>query len=214
MQPLDSTVFVIDDDKDMRQSLKWLVESVGLPAEAYESAEEFLATYTQARAGCLLVDVRMSGMGGIRLLEHLQATGEHLPVIVLTGHGDVPMAVQAMKLGAFDFVEKPATHQYILGRIQDALARDKELRASNSGRVEFEQLVSQLSQREREVMERVVAGEPNKTIGISLGISERTVEKHRENIKQKLGVRSVAALVAKVLSYRTPPTNSTTNVPQ
>ena len=203
MSSINPTIFVVDDDKDMRQSLKWLIESVGLPVEGFESAEQFLDEDPAMRAGCLLLDVRMPGMGGMGLLEWLRARGEHLPVIVFTGHGDVPMAVQAMKLGAFDFVEKPATHQYILARIRDALAMDEDLRTRKSERLRFERLLSQLSQREQEVMEKVVAGESNKVIAIALGISERTVEKHRENIMQKMGVRSLAALVAKVLSYRT-----------
>lgn len=202
MQPPDPTVFVVDDDNDMRQSLKWLIESVGLPVEGFETAEDFLSADRTSRAGCLLLDMRMPGMGGLGLLEWLHVHGEPMPVIVFTGHGDVPMAVQAMKLGAFDFVEKPATHQYILSRVQDALALAHDLRTRKSERLQFERLVSQLSQRETEVMERVVVGESNKVIAIGLGISERTVEKHRENIMQKMGVRSLAALVAKVLSYR------------
>lgn len=197
-----ATVFVVDDDFDMRQSLKWLIESVGLPVEGFESAEQFLGADHVSRAGCILLDVRMPGMGGMGLLEWLKAKGDHPPVIVFTGHGDVPMAVQAMKLGAFDFVEKPATHQYILARIRDALALDEDLRTRKNERLRFEQLLCQLSQREQEVMEKVVMGESNKVIAIALGISERTVEKHRENIMQKMGVRSLAALVAKVLSYR------------
>jgi FixJ family two-component response regulator len=204
----DATVFVVDDDKDMRQSLKWLIESIGLTVQGFESAEQFLEENHASRPGCLLLDMRMPGMDGMRLLEQLRTRGEHLPVIVFTGHGDVPMAVQAMKLGAFDFVEKPATHQYILTRVRDALSMDEDLRASKSRHAEFERLVSQLSQREREVMEKVVVGETNKVIALSLGISERTVEKHRENIMQKMGVRSVAALVAKVLAYRNSHRNS------
>lgn len=202
MLPPKATVFVVDDDKDMRQSLIWLIESAGLPVESFESAEDFLGMDHAARAGCLLLDVRMPGMGGMGLLEWLKSRGDHMPVIVFTGHGDVPMAVQAMKLGAFDFVEKPATHQYVISRVRDALALDEDLRTRKSERLKFEQLLGQLSQREQEVMERVVTGEPNKVIAIALGISDRTVEKHRENIMQKMGVRSLAALVAKVLAYR------------
>ncbi len=202
MQTPDATVYVVDDDHDMRESLKWLIESIGLPVEGFQSAEDFLSTDRTSRGGCLLLDIRMPGMGGLGLLEWLHAHGEPMPVIVFTGHGDVPMAVQAMKLGAFDFVEKPATHQYILSRVQDALAVAQEMRTRKTERLQFERLMAQLSQREREVMERVIVGEPNKVIAVGLGISERTVEKHRENIMQKMGVRSLAALVAKVLSYR------------
>jgi len=198
----DATVFVVDDDIDMRQSLKWLIESVGMPVEAFASAEQFLEGYEAARPGCLLLDVRMPGMGGIRLLEYLQKAGVHLPTIVFTGHGDVPMAVQALKSGAFDFIEKPATHQQILDRIQDALAMERDRRARQSRRYALENALTQLSQREREVLDGVVEGRSNKVIAVGLGISERTVEKHRQNIMQKMGTSSLAELIRMVVLYQ------------
>jgi FixJ family two-component response regulator len=191
----DPTVFVIDDDQDMRSSFKWLIESVGLPVEAFRSAEEFLEAYAPSRSGCLLLDVRMPGMGGLRLLERLRATQTRLPVIVITGHGEVWMAVQAMKAGAFDFLEKPATHQRILDCVQDALATDRKQRARALERAAFEQRLGQLTQREREVLERMVEGEPSKAIALQFGISERTVEKHRESVMHKMETRTLAQLI-------------------
>ncbi len=198
---IDPTVFVVDDDQDMRSSFKWLIESVGLAVEAFRSAEEFLDVYKANRPGCLLLDVRMPGMGGLRLLERLQAAGSRLPVIVITGHGEVWMAVQAMKSGAFDFLEKPATHQQILDRVQDALQVDRENRARAAELAAFRRLLAQLTQREREVLDRMVKGEPSKTIALDLGISERTVEKHRENIMHKMEARSLAHLIRMVVEH-------------
>jgi two-component system response regulator FixJ len=200
--PTRATVFVVDDDSDMRQSLKWLIESVGLPVQAFDSAEQFLEGYQPARPGCLLLDVRMPGMGGMRLLEHLQKAGIDLPTIVFTGHGDVPMAVQALKAGAFDFVEKPATHQQILDRVQDALAAERDRRARQSRRHAWETALTHLSQREREVLDGVVEGRSNKVIAMELGISERTVEKHRHSIMQKMGAGSLAELIRMVVLYQ------------
>lgn len=196
------TVFVVDDDQDMRDSFRWLIESVALPVETFRSAEEFLAYYTPNRPGCLLLDVRMPGMGGLRLLERLRTSGANLPVIVITGHGEVPMAVQALKLGAFDFLEKPAPPQQILDRIQDALTLDQELRAKAEEIAAFERLFGQLTQREREVLDRMVEGESSKAMALEFGISERTVEKHRESIMHKLEARSLGQLIRRVVEYR------------
>lgn len=198
---LDPTVFVVDDDLDMRNSLKWLIESIGLPVEAFVSAEAFLETYHPARPGCLVLDVRMPGMGGLRLLEQLTEAGAGLPVILLTGHGEVSMAVQALKSGAFDFIEKPAAHQRILDRVQDALAADREQRARAVERAAFRERFAQLTQREREVLHRLVDGESNKTIAHGLDISERTVEKHRERLMSKMEVRTVAHLIRLVVEH-------------
>jgi FixJ family two-component response regulator len=198
----EATVFVVDDDCDMRESLKWLLESVGLRVEIYGSAEQFLERPGDVRPGCLLLDVRMPGMGGLRLLERLTTQGPHLPVILLTGHGDVPMAVNALKSGAFDFIEKPATHQQILDRVQDALAVDGEICAREWERSKFEDLFGQLSPREREVMRRLIEGDSNKLMALEMGISERTVEKHREGLMQKMGTRSLAALIRMAVLHR------------
>ncbi|SMF94055.1 two component transcriptional regulator, LuxR family [Methylomagnum ishizawai] len=197
----DSTVFVVDDDQDMRQSFKWLIESVGLPVEAFVSAEDFLAAYRDDRPGCLLLDVRMPGMGGLRLLERLRELGLCLPVIVITGHAEVWMAVQAMKAGAFDFLEKPVTHQQMLDRIQDALRQDRERRARAVECAAFRQRLALLTQREREVLDRMVRGEPSKAIALEFGLSERTIEKHRENLMHKMEARSLAQLIRGMVEF-------------
>jgi two-component system response regulator FixJ len=199
---IEPTVFVVDDDQDMRNSLKWLVESIGLPVETFPSAEDFLAADPAARPGCVLLDVRMPGMGGLRLLEHMQATGLSLPVIIFTGHGEVSMAVKALKTGAFDFIEKPATHQQILDRVRDALATDCEIRTRASEWAAFQSLLAQLTQREREVLDRLVEGESSRFIAQELRISERTVEKHRERLMHKIQARSLAHLIRLVVEHR------------
>jgi two-component system response regulator FixJ len=195
----EPTVFVVDDDQEMRRSLKWLIESVNLPVEVFESAEAFLQAFSLSQPGCLLLDVRMPGMGGLRLLDWLCSQGAHLPVIVFTAHGDVSMAVDALKAGAFHFIEKPASRQQLLHCIQDALALDRDLRTRGSKHAAIEARLAQLTPREREVLERVIEGEPNKRIAMKLGITERTVEKHRENIMDKMGMRSLAKLMHMVL---------------
>ena len=198
MATIDSTVFVVDDDKAIRDSLQWLFGAVALPVEAYSSAEQFLAECTADRPGCLLVDSLMPGMGGLRLLSHLRTTGWLLPVIVFTGHGDVPLVLKAWKAGAFDFIEKPAAHQQVLDRVKDALAADRDLRLQAARRAVADKLLAQLTPREQSVMELLLEGDSNKRIAADLGISERTVEKHRERIMSKLRVRSLAALIRMV----------------
>lgn len=193
---------MVDDDLDMRNSLKWLVESIGLPVETFPSAEEFLAADRSGWPGCLLLDVRMPGMGGLRLLEHLHKGGTGLPVIVFTGHGEVSMAVKALKTGAFDFIEKPATHQLILDRVQDALATDRRNRTRASEAAAFRELLAQLTQREREVLDRLVDGEITRDIAQSMDISERTVEKHRERLMHKMQTRTLAQLIRLVVEHR------------
>jgi FixJ family two-component response regulator len=198
----EPTVFVVDDDPDMRRSLQWLIESISLVVETFSSAEEFLAAGAPFRPGCLLLDVRMPGMGGLRLLERMRASEAGMPVIMFTGNGEVPMAVKALKNGAFDFIEKPANHQLILERIQDALGADRERRARESERAGFELRMRQLTEREREVMDRSVDGESCRDIAAAVGISERTVEKHREKLMHKLEARSLAHLVRLVVEHR------------
>ncbi|MFO1418594.1 MAG: response regulator [Methylotetracoccus sp.] len=191
----EATVFVVDDDQDMRESLRWLLESAGYRVELFESAEEFLQRPGNPSPGCMLLDVRMPGMGGLRLLERLSTVGPHLPVIMVTAHGDVPMAVNAVKSGAFDFIEKPAAHQLILDRVRAAVTIDTTNRQRDLERQRFNELFSQLSQREREVMSGIVNGDSNKVMALAMGISERTVEKHRESLMQKMGTRSLAAVI-------------------
>ncbi|MCX7111611.1 MAG: response regulator [Proteobacteria bacterium] len=190
----NAKVYIVDDDDDMRNSIQWLLESANLPVCAFESAEQFLASYNENRPGCLLLDVRMPGMGGLRLLEYLQSIHRHLPVIMFTGYGDVDTAVRTLKAGAFDFLEKTANHQLILERVRLALAEGETLHLRELDRTRCKQLLTKLSPREHEVMLRLIQGQANKVIAVELGLSERTVEKHRKNIMEKTNVGSIAEL--------------------
>jgi len=196
MSPITQAItYVIDDDKGVRESLRWLIESVGLPVETYESARDFLSSFKNDQPGCIVLDVRMPEMSGLELQEHLNAQQVQMPIIIITGHGDVPMAVRALKGGAMDFIEKPFNDQALLDRIQHAL--QKTVEASQKW-AEFDQArkgLAQLTKREHEVLDRVVNGESSKRIAAELGLSTKTVEAHRAKIMQKLHVKSVAELV-------------------
>ena len=198
-----ATVFVVDDDEAVRNSLRWLIESVGVKVETYESAQAFLRAYRPKRAGCLVVDVRMPGMSGLELQDWLVMQGINLPVIVITGHGDVPMAVRAMKTGAVDFIEKPFNDQLLLDRIQSAVEQDIQRRHDNAERTEIEARLAQLTPREREVMNMVVAGDSNKMIATTLGVSKKTVEAHRAKVMEKMEAESLAELVRMALIAKT-----------
>jgi len=196
------TVFVVDDDPEVQDALRWLIESVALPVETFGSAEEFMDDVDPHRPGCLVLDVRMPGMGGLRLLENLRSLEICLPVIVLTGHGDVPIAVRAMKAGAIDFVEKPCADQDLLDRIYNALQRDAELRAETARRAAINEQMEALTPREREILERLMKGQANKVVAAELDISERTVESHRRHIKQKMKIRSLTELAQMLVQHR------------
>jgi len=193
------TVFVVDDDQAVRESLALLVQSVGLEVETFAGASDFLDSYQPDRRGCLITDIRMPGMSGLELQERLSADHQHIPVIVLTGFGDVPAAVRALKGGAVDFVEKPFNPQALLDLVQLAVARDAEFREQAEREAELAERVALLTPREQEVMALVVAGKANKVIAIDLSISERTVELHRGRIMKKMQVRSLAELIRMVL---------------
>jgi FixJ family two-component response regulator len=193
-------VYVVDDDEAMRNSLKWLIESVGLRVETYGSADDFLHGYYPGRGGCLLLDVRMPGMSGLELQEHLAEHQAHLPVIVITGHGDVPMAVRAMKAGAVDFIEKPFNDEFLLDSIRRALAVDAEQRGLQARQAEIATRLALLTPREHEVMEMVADGRSNKEIANALGVSAKTVEAHRARVMEKMEARSLAELVRMVLT--------------
>ncbi len=195
----DITVFVVDDDQAVRDSLALLVHSVGLEVETFASARDFLDSYRPDRRGCLITDIRMPGMSGLELQEQLSADGYHIPVIVLTGFGDVPAAVRALKAGAVDFVEKPFNPQALLDLIQQAVVRDTEIREQAARDAELAERTALLTPREQEVMTLVVAGKANKVIAIDLSISERTVELHRARIMKKMQARSLAELMRMVL---------------
>ncbi len=195
-------VYVVDDDQAVRDSLRWLIESVGLNVETYASAQAFLEAYYPGRAGVLVLDVRMPGMSGLELQNALASQELRLPVIVITGHGDVPMAVRAMKAGALDFIQKPFNDQELLERIHEALERDAPIRFERAERAEVVARLAQLTPRELEVMTRVVAGKPNKAIAAELGISKKTVEVHRARIMEKMQAESLADLVRIALLTR------------
>lgn len=190
-----AVTYVIDDDKAVRESLRWLIESVGLPVETYHSAREFLMSFKDTRPGCIVLDVRMPEMSGLELQEHLAARDVKLPIIVITGHGDVPMVVRALKGGAIDFIEKPFNDQALLDRIQHALQDNIEDRAKWAALDHARKGLAQLTKREHEVLERVIKGESSKRVAAELGLSTKTVEAHRAKIMQKLRVKSVAELV-------------------
>lgn len=196
------TVFVVDDDPEVQGALRWLIQSVDLPVENFGSAEEFLDAIDPGQPGCLLLDVRMPGMGGLGLLENLRSLEIVLPVIVLTGHGEVPIAVRAMKAGAMDFVEKPCADQDLLDLIYKALQQDAHRREEMTQAAANNEQLKQLTPREREILDRLVQGQANKVIAAELNISERTVESHRRNIKEKMNVRSLAELVQIGLQHR------------
>ena len=198
----DPTVFVVDDDPAMRQSLRWLLQSVGLAVETYPTAEAFLATVDGARPGCLVLDVRMPGMSGLHLQEELKNRGIMLPIIVITGYAEVPTAVRALKAGAIDFIEKPFSDQLLVESVRHAIGLDQRARVTETERTEIAARLALLSAREREVMERVTDGKPNKVIAAELGIGEKTVEVHRANVMRKLSVNSVAALIRLVFLAR------------
>jgi RNA polymerase sigma factor (sigma-70 family) len=191
----EQTVFVVDDDAAVRDSIKELVESVGLQAEGYDSALAFLDAFESQRPGCLVLDVRMAEMSGLVLQERLNELEASIPVILLTGHGDVPMAVQAMRSGAVDFIQKPYREQALLDSINAALATDVAARLSSVATDDFEQRLSSLTGREREVLDQILSGLTSKEIARELGVSPRTVEAHRKNLLQKMGMATVKLLM-------------------
>jgi two-component system, LuxR family, response regulator FixJ len=188
-------IYIVDDDDGMRRALTVLMTTVGYQPAAFARPAEFLAKYDPNQASCLVLDVRMPEMSGLEVQQQLNRNGAMLPVILITGHGDIPMAVQAMKDGAFDFLQKPFRDQDLLDRINAALKQDAQNRESVDRLADLRQRAESLTPREREVLEHVVDGKANKVIAIDLGLSERTVEIHRANVMEKMGARSVAHLV-------------------
>jgi FixJ family two-component response regulator len=195
-----STVFVVDDDPGILNSLTWLLESVRLQVETYDSAQRFLDAYDPEQPGCLLLDLRMPGMGGFELQQLLAARGIPLPVIFVTGHGDVPGAVRALKLGAFDFFEKPFNDHELLGRVHEALAFDADSRAERTRKALVQDRVASLTPRQRGILDLVVSGATSKDIAQRLGLSLSTVEGHRIKILQRMHAKGVADLVRMITS--------------
>ena len=198
--PRNIKVFVIDDDEAVRRSLCWLIESADHPAKGFASADEFLNELPDANGcGCIVTDVRMPGMSGIELLGELANRGSNLPVIVITAHGDVQMAVEAMRLGALDFVEKPFEEKALLEVVERALLESERRQQTFSAGADVRKRFNTLTPREREVLEKILAGQPNRRVAKTLGISEKTVEAHRAHIMEKTGAGSFAELVTKAV---------------
>jgi two-component system, LuxR family, response regulator FixJ len=191
----EPVVFVVDDDEAVRNSLRLLLKSIGMPAVAYASAEEFLAGYDDEQPGCIVLDVRMPGMSGPELQDELNRRGALIPVIFITGHGDVPMAVEAMRHGAVDFMQKPFSDKDLVGRIQLAMAADRRNREAIGAKDQIRARIAALTPRERQVLDLVTQGKSNKVIAGDLGASQRTVEIHRSHVMEKMGANSLAQLV-------------------
>lgn len=200
--PDNPVVYLVDDDEAVRDSLGLLLSSVGLAHVVFASALEFLASYDRERHSCLVADIRMPGMSGLELQQRLNEDGSEIPVVFITGHGDVPMAVSAMKSGAADFIQKPFRDQELIDCIHKALAKDRDARARRHKTNAIRELIALLTPREKEVMERVVKGHANKVIALDLGVSQRTVELHRARVMHKLKMRSLADLVTAVSQLR------------
>jgi FixJ family two-component response regulator len=196
---LAPTVFVVDDDEAVRGSLKLLLKTLGLPAQVYASAQEFIAAFDPQRSGCLVLDIRMPGMSGLDLQEELNNRGAMLPIIFITGHGDVPMAVEAMQRGAMDFLQKPFRDQDLIDRINQALAKDRTGRELLGSRERIRARIAELTPREQQVMAMVTQGKANKVIAADLELSQRTVEIHRAHLMEKMGANSLAHLVRMVI---------------
>ena len=191
----EQIVYVVDDDEDIREGFSLLLETVGQRYRVYSSAIEFLESFHVEMSGCLVLDIRMPRMSGLELQQKLGEQGSGLPIIFITGHGDIPMAVEAMRRGALDFVRKPFREQNVLDRINEALDLDAGKRKILLDRQQVLDRMGNLSEREREVLELVALGKMNKVVAADLGISERTVEVHRANVMKKLGVETLAQLV-------------------
>lgn len=191
----EAIVHIVDDDNALRSSLQLLMKSEGIPSLAYESAEHFLDSYDPSVPGCLLADVRMSGMSGLELHSFLNKQHFPLPVIMMTGHGDIPMAVQAMKEGALDFFVKPFDNDELMHRIRECLTKCKDVFKAYNDHYRYAEQIALLTPREHEVMHLLVAGKPNKVIASILGISTRTVELHRAKVMEKLKARSLSDVV-------------------
>ena len=195
MTPKKGTVYVVDDDEAVRDSLQWLLEGKDYRVRCFESAEAFLARYDPREVACLIVDIRMNGMTGLELQDRLLERKSPLPIVFITGHGDVPMAVNTMKKGALDFIQKPFNEDDLLGTVERMLDHAREAFADHQQAASRDALLSKLTGREAQVLERIVAGRLNKQIADDLGISIKTVEAHRANIMEKFSANTVADLL-------------------
>jgi two-component system, LuxR family, response regulator FixJ len=194
------TAYVVDDDESIRTLWRWLMESNGIAVQTFATARDFIDTYRSGDPGCLLLDLRLPGMSGLELQEYLRQRDIDIPIVFVTGHGDVPTAVSALKGGAVDFIEKPFAVKEALAIIAKAFERDVEIRRLRARSTEISALYASLTEREREVMRCVATGKPNKIIAVDLGISVKTVEVHRARVMEKMDVRSVAELVQRMIA--------------
>ena len=189
------TAYVVDDDESIRTLWRWLMESNGIAVRTFATAEEFIESYRNGGAGCLVLDIKLPDMSGLELQEYLNGRDIEIPIVFVTGHGDVQAAVSALKGGAVDFIQKPFSHREVLAIIANAFQRDAELRVRRARQLRIAGRLATLTEREREVLQRVIEGKPNKIIASELDISVKTVEFHRAKVMEKTGVDSVAELV-------------------
>lgn len=197
-----AAVFIVDDEEAVRDSIGLLLRSVGLVSKAFTDARAFLDQYSPEEPGCLVLDIRMPRMSGMELQQELNRRGWGIPVIFMTGHGDVPMAVEAMRAGAVDFLQKPFKDDELIRRVQKALEQDARLREQLGSLGQLRSRYESLTPREREIAERLAAGDANKAVAIDLALSERTVELHRSHVMQKMGARGLAQLVQMMLQLK------------
>jgi RNA polymerase sigma factor (sigma-70 family) len=197
-----AVVMVVDDDAGVRNAMRSLLKSVGITCTLFASAQEFLDAYQPSQRGCLVLDIRMPGMSGMELQQQLNIRGAVIPVIFMSGHADIPMAVEAMQHGAFDFLQKPFRDQDLLDRIQRAIVRDTEMRQSLGEHARIKSHLESLTPREREVLDLMTQGKQNKVVGQELGVSPRTIEIHRARVMEKMGAHSVAELVRMMLDLQ------------
>jgi FixJ family two-component response regulator len=202
--PKKGTVYVVDDDEGVRDSLQWLLEGKDYRVRCYDSAETFLSRYDAREVACLIVDIRMGGMTGLELQDRLVERKSPLPIVFITGHGDVPMAVDTMKKGAMDFIQKPFQEEALVSLVERMLDQAKEAFSEHQHSASRDALLAKLTSREAQVLERIVAGRLNKQIADDLGISIKTVEAHRANIMEKLNANTVADLLKIALGSSAP----------
>lgn len=195
----EPAVFIVDDDQEVREAIELLMESVGLAAQSFASAQAYLDSFDPSLPGCIVLDVRMKGMSGLDLQQRLTSEPLHPPIIIITGHGDVPMAVRAVKGGAVDFIEKPFNDQVLLDAVHRAFEQDAEHRGQASRLADIAERLQRLTPREREILEQVVAGKRNKVIAADLVISQSTVEAHRAKVMEKMEARSLSDLMRMML---------------
>ncbi|MEE4184502.1 MAG: response regulator transcription factor [Gammaproteobacteria bacterium] len=195
MNKADGKVYIVDDDEAVRRSLQLLLKTVNIDAVCFASGDEFIARFDAAMQGCIVLDIRMPGLSGLEVQKQLKAHGNTMPIVFITGHGDVPMAVEAMQQGAFDFVQKPFREQELMDRVSNALSHSQELQQEETLRRDVAERYASLTPREKDVMACVVKGQANKVIAMDRDVSQRTIEIHRARVMEKMQVKSLAELV-------------------